>query len=175
MKHQDFVWDKVVRASHWLVALAVLANLFLTKPASLPHQILGYLAVAAIAIRLLWSVSFASFPARFRDLIPTPRGIKAHWQELKQGREEALGHNHWGRAAIWALWLCVMGLAWTGTLIRLEHDWYYDYHLDDVHEALANILLSLVVLHIAAVCLSSWRLGNRLLHRMKPFQRRTIQ
>lgn len=156
MRDDKFVWDKLVRASHWLVAAIVLLNLFITEEGEDAHQYLGYLAVALIAIRLIWSATFAKSPARFLDLIPTIDGFKRHFQEIKQRKENPnhSGHNAFGLLAIWLMWVCIIGLGVTGYLS--DSDWGIDNDIDDVHELFANILQATVILHVFAVFVTSW-------------------
>lgn len=48
-------WDRVVRLTHWCVALGFLSNrLYLTEPGSVWHQSIGLMIVALIAVRLIW-------------------------------------------------------------------------------------------------------------------------
>lgn len=162
-----FVWDRVVRLTHWIVAAAVLANLFFTPPGSVAHQAAGYIAVGLVVLRLAWSLTFAQKPARFRDLLPTPANAAHHWQDLRRGEETAEpGHNAFGLLAVWAMWGCIASLAFSGWHAAAETDWYYDYNLDDWHGIAANLLLGLVGLHIAAVFLTGWRVKRSLLRPM---------
>lgn len=171
MSSEKFTWDKMVRSSHWIVALCVMANLWVVRPASLPHQALGYVAVAMVLIRLIWAVLAAEKPARLRDLIPTPRGLLAHLHELKHRQNHAHGHNHFGLLAIWLMWACIFGLAFTGYHAANETlflDQMYDrgYELDEIHGVLANILQAIVILHVLAVVFTSWWLKHDLVRPM---------
>ncbi|MDO4435152.1 MAG: cytochrome b/b6 domain-containing protein [Cardiobacteriaceae bacterium] len=168
---EKFTWDRLVRSSHWVVAFCVLANLFWLRPASTPHQALGYLAVALVLVRLTWSVLGASEPARFRDLIPTPKGLLRHIQELKHREHRQNGHNHFGLLAIWLMWFCIAGLAFTGYHAANETellDKLYDkgYELDEIHGQIAWVLQAIVGLHVVAVILSSWWLKHDLVRPM---------
>lgn len=156
MREQAFVWDKLVRLSHWLVAAIVLLNLFITEEGETPHRYLGYAAVTLIAIRIIWSLSWAKVPARFVDLIPTASGLKIHIQEIRQRQENPnhTGHNDFGLLAIWFMWLCIMGLGISGYLS--DTDWGIDHDIDDIHEWIANFLQAVVILHVLAVFLTSW-------------------
>lgn len=167
MDEKKFVWDKVVRSVHWIVAIAVFANLFATPPGSPPHQVLGYVALGLVVLRLLWSFTGAKKPARFRDLMPTVSNAKHHLQDLQRGEDTAEpGHNAFGLLAVWAMWLCIIALAFTGYHAAGETDLYYDYNLDDWHEVIANILLAIVGLHILAVIATGWRVKRNLIRPM---------
>lgn len=151
MKKDTFVWDKVVRSTHWLVAAIVVANSFVLKPGSESHQLLGFVAVGLVTLRILWSLSFAKAPARFCDLIPTPSGLLHHLQELIQRQETAPpGHNAFGLLAIWLMWACIFALAFTGYSAE-NTDWGIMNDLDDWHQYCVWLLQSVVILHVVAV------------------------
>lgn len=158
-----FVWDKTVRLTHWLVALCVFANWFLTDHGAdaelyaghMLHEYVGYFAVFLIVLRLLWSVSLAKKPARLRDLLPTPAAMKKHWQEMRyrQAPDEP-GHNAFGLLAIWGMWSLVLAIALSGYL--MDTDWGIDHDVDVAHAILNKLLMALVCLHVSAVVLTSW-------------------
>lgn len=162
-----FVWDKVVRLTHWLVACAVIANLFVTEPGEGVHKMMGFIAVGALLVRLLWAMTLAQAPARFRDLLPTPANAKQHAQDLLRGQETtAPGHNAFGLLAVWAMWACLAGLAFTGYHAANFTDLSDTYALDDWHEVLAKVLMFLFVLHVVAIVFTSWRLKRNLVRPM---------
>lgn len=153
--NNGFVWDRVVRASHWLVALCVLLNLTITEEGESLHQFLGYGAAALVLIRLLWALSFAKKPARFCDLIPSPKAFYEHFQALATRQKESqLGHNPFGLLAIWSMWLCIFALAVSGYLS--ETDWGIMNDVSEVHEVFAGLLQVVVILHISAVFIMGW-------------------
>ena len=98
MNHRAFVWDILVRITHWGVAAAVLANLFVTPPGENVHQVLGYVAAALVAVRLLWSLTAAKKPARFRDLLPTPGNALHHLRDLQRGEDTAEQYHQYSFA-----------------------------------------------------------------------------
>lgn len=152
---KNFTWDRIVRSTHWLVALSIFANLFFNKGGGQIHIILGYLAGGLVIFRLLWAITLAKYPARFRDLIPTPKGLAHHLHEIKNKKEETIGHNHFGLLAIWVMWLLLFALIFTGYHIQNDTEFYYEYNLDDVHEKLALALKMIVGLHVSAVIVTS--------------------
>lgn len=164
---RQFVWDILVRLTHWGVAGAVIANLFFTKAGENPHQILGYIAIALVGIRLLWALTLAEKPARLRDLIPTPGNALHHLKDLQRGEETGEpGHNAFGLLAVWAIWACIAGLAFTGYHAADYTELAERYNLDKWHEYLANAMLALFILHVSAVFLTSWRLKRNLVRPM---------
>lgn len=154
MSTQSFVWDKLVRSTHWLVAAIIVCNSFIVEPGETLHQFLGYCAVSFVTLRIVWSLTWAEKPARFSDLIPTIKGLRTHWQEIITRQETAAhGHNAFGLLAIWAMWLCIFGLAFTGYTAE-NTDWGIMNDLDDWHEGLVIVLQTIIVLHVIAVYLT---------------------
>uniref|UniRef100_A0A8W7PU77 Cytochrome b561 bacterial/Ni-hydrogenase domain-containing protein n=1 Tax=Anopheles coluzzii TaxID=1518534 RepID=A0A8W7PU77_ANOCL len=128
------------------------------KPVKSPHRWAGYLAAALVLSRVLWGF-VGSKHARFADFFPTPRRLRAHWQDMRQGRLDAhAGHNPLG--ALMMLWLMalVLGLGVTGYLLGTDAFWGDD-RMQELHEALANILIGSVGLHVLAALVMS-RLGG---------------
>ncbi len=97
-------WDVVVRLTHWLIAAAILVNVFVTEEGSGPHVWIGYAAFAALAIRLAWGV-FGPSSARFASFPPNPAAAWSHLKELIAGNpEEHHSHNPLGALMVYALW-----------------------------------------------------------------------
>lgn len=166
---QKFVWDILVRLTHWGVAIAVIANLFFTGRGDedTAHRIFGMIAAGLVVIRLLWALTFAQKPARLRDLIPTPGNALHHLKDLQRGEDTAEpGHNAFGLLAVWAMWLCILGLAFTGYHANEYTELAQAYPLDDWHDYLAKALLALFILHVGAVLLTSWRVKRNLVRPM---------
>lgn len=148
------VWDIVVRACHWLLAIAVLSNLWLTEDGSRIHRYVGYTAVGITLLRLTWGVVGTKY-ARFSDFFPTPTRIKRHISELRYGQlTPTLGHNPLGALMMLALWGLVLCLGATGYLMGTDQ-FFGEEWLEELHEILANSLMGLVFLHIAAAIVMS--------------------
>ena len=149
------VWDLPVRLCHWALAACVLANLAFTESGSDLHELAGYTAVGIVAFRLLWGL-IGSRHARFSDFWPTPARLKAHWQQLKHGQTSPHpGHNPFGALMMLALWAVVLGLGISGYLMGTDRFWADDA-VEAIHETLADGLMVLVGLHIAAALLMSY-------------------
>lgn len=134
------VWDRTVRAFHWLNFICVVALAFsgwallhttalgLSLAGNLHlktlHALVGYVFALNLLWRLVWGFAGGHF-ARWRRVLPIGRG---YWAELRNyvrrlGRPEAptyLGHNPLGRISIAAMLLTLLlqsasGLVLTGT------------------------------------------------------------
>lgn len=148
------VWDLPVRVFHWLLA-ACFAGAYLTGESAFwrpVHTTLGYTMAGLVLFRLAWGLVGTRY-ARFADFLRGPRTALAYLRTLLQGRPQRFtGHNPLGALAVLALLLLTLLVAASGwaTLNERGSEW-----LEEVHEALANAMLGLVALHIAAVVISS--------------------
>lgn len=157
------LWDAPVRLLHALMALSV-AGAWLTAEADGWHAVhisCGLTLAGAITLRLLWGL-FGTRPARFASFVRGPAAVLGHLRELASGRAAPhAGHNPAGG---WA----VLALLGTGLLVAASGWLTYSVGEDwkEAHEAVANGLLLLVGLHVAAVLLTSWLTRDRLVPAM---------
>lgn len=157
------VWDVPVRLLHWTLAGAV-ATCWITghwPPRHFDdwHHIAGYMAGAAVLLRLAWSVAGrASSPyARLAQFVRSPREVLAYTRELRAGRERRyIGHNPLGGWMVLALWATAFALALTGWLYTTDWLWGYEW-LSDLHAWLAWGIVALVGGHLSGVVFTSWR------------------
>ncbi len=186
------LWDPIVRLTHWGLALVVLLNAAVTGEGDTAHVWVGYVGLALMAVRLVWGI-VGPAEARFSAFPPSPRAALAHLADLAWGRPRAYpSHNPAGAMMAYALWAALAvtigtGIAITGTGpgARADHDaafargdWSVLAHerpfvddetgelLEDVHEMAANLVLVLVLIHVAGVALESRALGRNLLRPM---------
>lgn len=148
------VWDAPVRVFHWLLA-ASFVGAYVTAEAErwlLLHVTLGYTVGALVAFRLLWGL-VGTRHARFASFVRGPAAVADYLRSLL-GRhpEPSTGHNPAGGWAIVALLILAALSAATGwaTYVEAGGEWF-----EDLHEALSNAMLALVVVHVGAVLLSS--------------------
>jgi len=150
------VWDAVVRGTHWLVAVFVLSNYALNEAGESLHQWLGYGASTLVVLRTVWGMVGSGY-ARFSEFCPTPGRLLPYLRALLQGREpRLLGHNPLAAVMMLTLMLLVLALGLTGFLMGTDAFWG-DELMEEVHETLANVLISLVAVHVAAALFESWR------------------
>ncbi len=163
------VWDRVVRATHWALAgTLALSALSLLGWGSGLHQAAGWVALAIVGLRLLWPLlgSRGAQHARLRSFVRGPRATRAYAQALLKHREPRhLGHNPLGGWMILALWLTVAALAFSGWLYTSDA-FFGDETVEAAHEALAWVLLGLVLLHWAGVAITSRRQRENLVAAM---------
>jgi len=149
------VWDLPVRVFHWLLVLSF-AGAWLTAESERwrdVHVMLGYTMAGLVAFRIVWGF-VGTRHARFASFVRAPSAIARYVRSLLRGRPESHpGHNPAGAIAIVALLALVALTAATGWATLNEAGGHF---LEEAHEAIANTLLALIGVHVAAVVLSSW-------------------
>lgn len=151
----QLVWDAPVRVFHWLMVLSF-AGAYATADSErwrLVHVTLGYTMAGLVVFRILWGV-VGTPHARFANFVRGPAAVLRYIQRLVQGQpEHHLGHNPVGALAIVGLLALALGVAASGyaDYADLGGDW-----LGELHELLANTMLTLVGLHVAGALVSSW-------------------
>jgi cytochrome b len=165
------VWDLPVRLVHWLLALLIGFSWWSVHNHHTDWHIWSGCAILTLLIfRLLWGF-VGSSTARFSSFVRGPRAIRDYFA----GRWSGIGHNPLGALSVLSLFAAVaiqvgLGLIsededglYTGPLFRLVSMDTSD-KARDIHEQWFNVILGLVVLHLAAIVF--YRLRGR--HLIKP-------
>lgn len=151
------VWNLAVRLSHWVLAATVLCT-WIEDDGGRLHRMVGYVAVAAVALRGVDAVVERG-AGRLTRLRPSPSATLAYLRALQRGTPARHhGHDPLGLWMVWLLWALVLGLGLTGWMSRLDAFWG-DEWLQELHARLADLLVLAVAVHVAAVLLMSllWR------------------
>ncbi len=149
------VWDAPVRVFHWLTVLSF-TGAYLTAESDrwrLLHVSLGYLLAGLVVFRLVWGL-VGTRHARFANFVKGPAAVARYLRAMLRGQpEHHTGHNPAGALAIVAM----LGLAVliTGSGWAVYNDVLGD-RAEDLHEALANLMVAVVVVHIGGVVLASF-------------------
>lgn len=158
MTTRILVWDLPTRLFHWALASSFIGA-FLTAESERYrdlHEGLGYTMLGLLVFRLVWGVA-GTRHARFREFVRGPVAVVAYLRGLALGRpRHYIGHNPLGAWAIVALMVSGFLVSASGWLLDAG---VADALFEEVHEAVANAMLALVVVHVAGVILAS------LLHR----------
>lgn len=156
------LWDPVVRVLHGVLVTAFVANYFLLEEGDDPHQILGYLAVAAVVLRVLWGFRDTG-AARWAAFWPTRRRLLRHVQALVRWEHQSIpGHSPIGALVMIVMLLCMTSLAVTGFLME-EVDYFWGNEtIEGVHARIADGLAALVALHLFAAIAESVLLRENL-------------
>jgi cytochrome b len=153
------IWDLPTRLTHWLLAASIAAAIVTGQIGGNLidwHGRLGLLIVGLIVFRLVWGF-VGSHTARFASFVRGPAAIKAYLR----GEWRGIGHNPLGALSVVALLTLVAAQVATG--LFTNDDISFQGPLADLiskelsdkltgaHKAFINILIGLVVLHIAAI------------------------
>lgn len=159
------VWDPFVRVFHWLQAALIALAWLTADEVKWLHEWSGYLVGALIGLRVFWGF-LGSEHARFSDFVRGPRAIIAYLGDLLHRRERRyLGHNPAGGAMIMALLTVTAATALTGWLQTTDAFWG-SQRMEDLHGALADLILVLVAFHVGGVIVESRRHGENLVRAM---------
>ena len=156
------VWDAFVRAAHWTLVGCVAAAWFTRQSL---HEWLGYAALAVVALRFLWGwigprhARFATFVAGVSKTFDYGRAV------LRGAEPRYLGHNPLGGWMIVALLAALTLTGLTGWLETTDRYWGVEW-VQELHEACADGLLLLIVLHVAGVVYTSLRQRENLVRAM---------
>lgn len=165
-KQPLFVWDIPTRLFHWIVVIAVIVA-WATGEADSDfwfdvHLAAGYTVLAALIFRVIWGFA-GSRHALFRDFVRGWAAVRDYTKKLLGLRPpHSVGHNPLGGWMVILLLVVLAGMVATG-LFGGEPDEAevgplayliapaLAEALVEVHEALFNVLLVLVGIHIAGV------------------------
>ncbi|MBZ0104808.1 MAG: cytochrome b/b6 domain-containing protein [Sulfuricella denitrificans] len=162
--NKTYVWDLPTRLFHWslaaLVAFQWLSGEFKDQLLEF-HLLGGYAILALVAFRLLWGFVGSRY-ARFSDFLHGIGPTLAYARALRaNAAPRYLGHNPLGGWMIVALLAMLALQGMTGLFARdevvgggpLRH--MVSEHMGEIltglHEASFNLLLLLVVAHVASI------------------------
>lgn len=161
LKEAVRVWDPFVRVFHWSLATAWLASWLTAEAWAGLHEQLGYFILALLGLRLLWGIIGTSH-ARFSDFVRSPSTTLAYIQSLFSGRpQHVVGHNPAGGWMILVLMLTLTFTAVSGVMMAGSEG-----PLEAVHEALANLSIVLVALHLVGIVVGGVLHGEKLVRAM---------
>jgi cytochrome b len=179
------VWDVFVRLFHWSVAVGFFVAYF-SEDALTLHVWAGYVVGALVLLRIVWGfigpehARFSSF------IYPPGTVLRYLWDLLLGRAKRYLGHSPGGGAMVLVLLIGLLGTVGTGLelyaieenagplapfmssasppgqaqpAIEREGDEGAEgagEFWEELHEVLANMMLILVVLHVAGVLLASY-------------------
>src|SRR5262245_9115253 len=158
------VWDLPTRLFHWALVLLVGTNLFLIAPrggiATVIHMTAGYLVIGLLLFRVVWG--FIGSPrSRFRDFVHPWAAVKAYAARLRRlSPPRSVGHNPLGGWMIVVMLVALAGMVTTGVFASSRHAAGALADLvpvgltaiaAEVHEFLGNVMIGLVIVHVAGV------------------------
>jgi cytochrome b len=159
------VWDRPVRVLHWTLVASIALGWLTTLLWFGAHQPVGWVALAAGALRLAWGFA-GSRHSRFAQFVRAPRATFAYMRQIGRGTEPRhLGHNPLGAWMIVALLANVIALCLTGWLYTTDALWG-DQTVEMLHRVFAWGLLGLIALHVGGVIFTSLRQRENLVRAM---------
>lgn len=155
MLQRILVWDVPTRVFHWTLALSF-AGAYLTSEGERYrdiHLALGYLMLGMIAFRLVWGFVGTAY-ARFGSFLFKPAAVVGYVRSLlSPSPQHYVGHNPAGGVAIFLL--LALGLLIGLSGLGLYWEFGDEDLFEELHEVTANLMLGVVVVHIAGVLISS--------------------
>lgn len=149
------VWDAPVRLMHWMLAASVAAAWYTSSRTGPVHEYIGYAAGAIVAMRLVWGFTGNRY-ARFAHFVRRPAPTLHYLREVVKARAARhIGHNPLGGWMVVAVLSCIALLTLTGWMMSTDLLWGYAWPVQ-LHEAIAWLLVGLIVLHVAGVLFTSW-------------------
>jgi cytochrome b len=159
------VWDPLVRAFHWMLALSFAVAWFSSEHSGRLHELAGYAAGVLVLARVAWGY-FGSGYARFSQFMQPPAAVAAYLRSIATGAEiRYIGHNPAGGAMIIVLLASIMATAATGWMLTTDTFWG-SLAVQRVHSILAHGVLLLVLVHLGGVALASVRHRENLVRAM---------
>lgn len=183
------VWDPFVRIFHWLLVLLFASAYLSAGENGLIHVWSGYGIATLLILRVLWGV-VGPRRARFSDFVTGPfRGLAYLVAMIRGNGPRFLGHSPAGGLMVVALIVVLSGTVGMGMTLLAQRAGAGPLSpfitqvqrpvnpdgtpgrrppsvVKEIHEALANIALGLIVLHIGGVVLASRAHGENLARSM---------
>lgn len=151
------VWDLPTRLFHWLL-VTLIASAFITENLDMMdwHGRVGLGVLGLVVFRLVWGFVGSTY-ARFCTFLRGPQSIKAYLR----GEWQGLGHNPLGALSVVAILGTLSIQVGTGLFSNADSTFFgplarvISSDLSDkvtgIHEAMEPVLITLIILHVAAI------------------------
>lgn len=159
---RHYVWDLPTRLFHWLLVGLIAFSWWSAENFHMDwHRYSGSAVVGLLVFRVLWGL-FGTSTARFVQFVKGPGAVWRHLRGAGDLETAPIGHNPLGSWSVVALLLLLFVQVGSG-LFAVDIDGLesgpFSYLVDfdqgraaaSVHELSFNLLLGLIVLHVAAV------------------------
>src|SRR5688572_8103704 len=164
------VWDLPIRLFHWLLAALIGFSWWSVKNGQPDWHIWsGFAILTLLVFRLLWGL-FGSSTARFANFVRGPAVVRDYLRDNSTWR--FAGHSPLGALSVVALLAAVAVQVGLG-LVSVDEDGLNEGPLAqlvsletseaarDLHESFFNILLALIVVHVAAIVFYRLLVGRK--------------
>lgn len=155
------IWDLPVRLTHWGLVVSFFGA-YLTAEGLVTslHIPFAFMLFTLAVFRIFWGL-FGSETARFSHFLRGYGAVKAYALELKNLRHKQYwGHNPLGALAVVAILLGILSIIAAGLFAQsrgIVGPWSGSVSagtsslLTDTHELFANLVMTVVVVHIVAI------------------------
>ncbi len=156
------VWDISVRIVHWSVAALILLLWLSAENGFMDwHRRFGLTLLGLLTFRLYWGFA-GTRTARFAAFLKGPGAVASYLKALKSPYRPAAGHNPLGALSVVAL-IAAVALQVGAGLFAVDTDGIESGPLAkhvsfsagraaaEFHETFFNVLVALIVLHVAAI------------------------
>jgi cytochrome b len=148
------IWDWPLRLWHWALAVCVLTAWFTPNTHDSLHRISGYAVLGLLAFRLAWGFK-GTRHSRFHRLSAKLRAVPSYLSGLRHGKTgRYLGLNPAGAAMLVALLVMLAVSAVTGAM-QVTVAFFGVWWVEDTHAVSSDVVMVLVVLHVAGVAVMS--------------------
>ena len=154
-KQSILVWDFPVRTFHWLFVISFVGAWLSSEGETwqMLHYAFGYSAVVLILFRVVWGLIGTKY-ARFGEFIKGPSETMNHIKSIFSGNMDfGPGHNPVGALVMISLMILILLIDLTGYWTIKE---YLGEYMSGAHEAISNLALGFVVIHVAAAIIMSF-------------------
>lgn len=153
-KQSVLVWDFPIRVFHWLLAVSFVGAWLTSESEAqqMIHYAFGYSACALVLFRIVWGIVGTKY-ARFTQFIKGPAETLQHIKLLLLGKQfSGPGHNPAGALVMISLMILILLIGLTGYGIVKE---FLGEFMNGAHEAISNLALGFVLIHISAAIIMS--------------------
>jgi len=160
------VWDLAVRTLHWGLAIAFALAYLTGEEIWTVHEVAGFAVAGIVGLRLIWG-AVGGGCALVSDFLRGPGALFGYLRDLAAGRPRRyLGHNPAGGFFAVTLLLLAAATAFSGWAQAYQPTGLLGPLMHEAHEALADLTLGAVIVHIAAAVVMSLVHGENLARAM---------
>lgn len=171
------VWDVATRVFHWLLVGLVAFSWYSAEEGHMTwHMWSGVTIFVLVAARIIWGL-VGSTTSRFAHFLKGPRAVLDYTRQLRPGHAPAVfGHTPSGGWMIVVLLATLLVMPVLGAFsnddifFRGPLAYMVDKDVSDamteLHEALFNLLMILIIVHVAAVVIYRVVFKEDLIHPM---------
>lgn len=149
------IWDLPLRVGHWALVACFLGAWFTSDSEYFArlHLLFGYSVLALLVFRFFWGFIGSRY-ARWKSFMFSRREILSYLSSISSSSaKKYLGHNPLGSLGIFLMLSLLIVLVATGLGLDLISSYHW---LSEVHEAVAELMLIVIFVHVAGVLISGW-------------------